>query len=604
MILFYTLLDIGFKRLFLRLISEIRTRIEKKLDSKLLLFWTLRGTNYPVLRNTLQSFSSCRLSSPQKSLEEPTSLEFEFLNETRSLAWPIEWESRDWSRLWQFNLHYFDWARGWLENALKTSSWPEDAKNLEYLIDHWIKANPPGYGDGWHSYTISLRIRNWIWLFRCCPGLQNTFRVRSLWEQLCWLESHPENYNGGNHWIENLTAVAICSLQFRGKRSYQMYRRAISLLEHELDSQILPDGGHEERSVSYHILLLDRIIELGLVIQDSLNERPEWLIQRIDVMYKWTLKIRLYNANFPIFNDSASDGCPDIDTIISFAHQYLNESSGANNNLRGLMSHSVYKSLPLIEIKDEAFIREPIIDLPETGWTILRTDDDWELVFKCGVSSPKHIAGHAHSDTLSFNLLKQGKPLFIEAGTSLYEKGVIRSYERSAAAHNMLQLGIDKNNFSDKNINWIEPVEVWGSFRAGRKAEPLERMSGYAADGSLWTTGSHNAYRRHGAQHQRSLKLTVKDNNQTYLTLRDEIRCKQTMYWRQLWHLGPNQSDLIFHEIIDQVKKNFPCNYDISLTSFSERFGKRISRKTLNLYGIFTPGKHNIDIKLLLPSLT
>ena len=76
------------------------------------------------------------------------------------------------------HLHYFDWARDWLEIALIQGQWLDQASLLEPLLDQWIEANPPGRGDGWHSYTLSLRIRNWIWLFRCCPQLATQLRIK------------------------------------------------------------------------------------------------------------------------------------------------------------------------------------------------------------------------------------------------------------------------------------------------------------------------------------------------------------------------------------------------------------------------------------------
>ena len=42
-----------------------------------------------------------------------------------------------------------------------------------------------------------------------------------------------------------------------------MHRRAMGLLQQELSSQVLADGGHEERSASYHLLMLDRLVELA-----------------------------------------------------------------------------------------------------------------------------------------------------------------------------------------------------------------------------------------------------------------------------------------------------------------------------------------------------
>ena len=44
----------------------------------------------------------------------------------------------------------------------------------------------------------------------------------------------------------------------------------------------------------------------------------------------------------------------------------------------------------------------------------------------------------------------------------------------------MLQLGLVT---STGDIEWIEPVEVWGNFRAARKAQPRNRQSGVLSNG-------------------------------------------------------------------------------------------------------------------------
>ena len=113
-----------------------------------------------------------------------------------------------------------------------------------------------------------------------------------------------------------------------------------------------------------------------------------------------------------------------------------------------------------------------VTKLKDTGWTILRPDANWELIFKCGKSCPKHLPAHAHSDQLSFDLFYRGNAIFAEAGTSKYGNNEIRSFERQYKAHNVIQ-------FSKKNkLSWIEPVQVWSNFRAGKKAEGINQQSG------------------------------------------------------------------------------------------------------------------------------
>ena len=40
-------------------------------------------------------------------------------------------------------------------------------------------------------------------------------------------------------------------------KKYHLYKKSIFHLEKELSNQILNDGGHEERSAAYHLLILD-----------------------------------------------------------------------------------------------------------------------------------------------------------------------------------------------------------------------------------------------------------------------------------------------------------------------------------------------------------
>ncbi|MFM7315101.1 MAG: hypothetical protein ACKO0M_18405, partial [Cyanobium sp.] len=235
-----TLADIGPRRLQRRLRYELRQRLDRRLPPPLAAALAGAGAQAdpPGWRSALPSLAVALLPAPPGPIP-PQGCSFTFLNERRRLPWPIPWNDPGWARLWQFHLHYFDWGRDWLDQALATGRWPAEAQALEPLIDHWIAANAPGRGDGWHSYTLSLRIRNWIWLCRCCPALATPERLGSLWRQLRWLEAHPEHCHGGNHWLENLTALAIGGLQFEGAAARRMQDRALRLLRRELAVQLL-----------------------------------------------------------------------------------------------------------------------------------------------------------------------------------------------------------------------------------------------------------------------------------------------------------------------------------------------------------------------------
>ena len=569
-----TLADVGPVRLQRRFRYELRQRLDNRLPPRIALAWARAHSHHPGWRMVHP------VETPDGELAPPPAppnlhfVSFRFLNQERHLSWPIHWNDLQWPRLWQFHLHYFDWASEWLKEALKTRDWPEQSAALQQLLDSWIASNPPGQGDGWHSYTLSLRTRNWIALFRGCPSLATPERLQSLWMQLCWLQAHPEHCHGGNHWLENLTALAIGGLQFVGPKASRMHRRAMRLLQVELRQQVLSDGGHEERSASYHLLMLDRLAELAQALQTTTRDQPSWLMQAIAAMAHWAALVRLETGEAPRFNDSPADSAPPLDAVLAFATAVLPQLSPS-------VEHPLAQAV--------------VTDLPDTGWTLLRPGHGWELMFKCGVPCPNHLPPHVHSDQLSFELCRHGRWLLSEAGTSIYGNGPERAYERSGAAHNVLQLGLESTPGA---IRWIEPVDVWGGFRAGRKAQPRNRTCGQIAQGSCFAAGSHNGFDHIGASHHRRVTLSDPQHSRINIEVLDKVTTRVPLHVRQWWHLGPKTN----LELLDQLVLDAPTLMGAESTCHSTwvstGFGQRLPRESLCISGRLLAGEHQLRCSL------
>ena len=586
-----TLVDIGPRRLQRRLRYDLRQQLDRRLPPRIALAWA--GGDCSITPEWLPVFRGLELNNlPLPALDPPKKVSFDFLQREQQLSWPIRWRDPKWPRLWQFHLHYFDWARDWLEHALISSEWSNQAALLEPLLDQWIEANPPGRGDGWHSYTLSLRTRNWIWLFRSCPQLATPSRIQSLWQQVRWLEAHPEYCHGGNHWLENLTALALGGLQFAGPNAQAMHRRAMGLLQKELCCQVLADGGHEERSVSYHLLMLDRLVELACSLAVIQGERPPWLLRAIDSMASWAKAVRLEGGVAPRFNDSAEDAAPPLDQVIAFAEGYLQQRSACSGLRRRLLQGAVTEQSPL---HATVFSSGVVTDLPATGWTILRPGHGWELVFKCGVPCPPHLPPHVHSDQLSVELSYQGDWVLSEAGTSIYGDGLERAFERSGAAHNVLQLGL---SLPSGEIEWIEPVEVWGGFRAARKAQPRHRQSGVLTDALCFAAGSHDGFDRFGASHERCVELSNANPHKFDLTVKDAVSTSRSLHFRQWWHLAPGISKSWVSSQLFESPTAQAIEANWHTTWFSEGFGQRTPRQSLCISGYLPPGQHQLRFTL------
>ena len=113
---------------------------------------------------------------------------------------------------------------------------------------------------------------------------------------------------------------------------------------------------------------------------------------------------------------------------------------------------------------------------------------------------------------------------------------VPKEFMTLGAAHNVLQLGVDNPS---GEIKWIEPVEVWGAFRAGRKAQPRHRESGYLSDDFCFAAGSHDGFDRYGASHKRRVELHDANADHVLLIVEDVVSTRRLLFFRQWWHLAP-----------------------------------------------------------------
>ena len=122
-------------------------------------------------------------------------------------------------------------------------------------------------------------------------------------------------------------------------------------------------------------------------------------------------------------------------------------------------------------------------------------------------SCPKHLAAHAHSDQLTFELIYKGKEIISEAGVSCYTKSEQRKYERSGQAHNIFQI-VDSRRGLNK---WLESIDVWDVFRAGEKSYPIKRNFGFNNKGKPFIEGGNSIYSENGIDYLRRIDLDFQE---------------------------------------------------------------------------------------------
>jgi uncharacterized heparinase superfamily protein len=104
-------------------------------------------------------------------------------------------------------------------------------------------------------------------------------------------------------------------------------------------------------------------------------------------------------------------------------------------------------------------------------------------VLDVGKIGPDYLPGHAHADSLSFELSLSGRRVLVDSGTSTYALGPERLRQRSTRAHNTVE------------INGVSSSEVWGSFRVARRASPAD-LDVLESGDMLRVRCAHDGYKR------------------------------------------------------------------------------------------------------------
>jgi uncharacterized heparinase superfamily protein len=94
---------------------------------------------------------------------------------------------------------------------------------------------------------------------------------------------------------------------------------------------------------------------------------------------------------------------------------------------------------------------------------------------------PDYLPGHAHADTLSFELSVGRRRVIVNAGTSVYAECDQRYRERSTRAHSTVELAD------------ADSSEVWSSFRCGSRARVTSRHAAADAQG-VRLQAAHDGY--------------------------------------------------------------------------------------------------------------
>lgn len=440
--------------------SQVFWRMRRKLPT----FSNPDRAAAPVLREPRASVAFQRKRCSMLAADR-----FRFLNQEHRLVTAADWNNPHWEALWLYNLHYFDDLCA--ENTVESSGW------RRALILRWIAENPVGRGCGWDPYPTSLRMVNWIKWALAGEAL-SVAALHSLAVQTRSLVARIEWHLLGNHLLANAKALVFAGCFFDGAEAQGWRRRGLAILDAQLDEQVLADGGHFERSPMYHAVILEDVLDLIMLARCYPGVMPQSIVTALREtavrMLRWAGAMAHPDGGMGFFNDAAFGIATPFNDLCGYAERLEIE-------------------LPQRDKHADRFTL-----LAQSGY-IRYTQEPVTVLFDVGPIGPDYLPGHAHADTLSFELSWGRQRVICNSGTSQYGRSATRQWERSTAAHNTVE--IDGENSS----------EVWDGFRVARRAYPVGLVCAEDAE-TLGVSCAHDGYTRLPGKpiHRRSIEISGK----------------------------------------------------------------------------------------------
>lgn len=439
-----------------------------------------------------------------------------------------DWDAPERPRLWNYHLHYF-------EDPRVSADW----------ISRWIAENPVGEGTGWEPYPLSRRIVNWIrWVGRFERGVAGL--DLSLAAQARALYSQIEYRLLANHLFANAKALVYAGTYFEGPEAERWLAKGLALLDAEVVEQVLADGGHCERSPLYHALVLEDLLDLEslrLAYPAAWALRPGWL-DAVSRMLGWLRLMTHPDGEIAFFQDACFGVAATYGELVAYAERmglgtatatpqltlWASDGRDGSHSYRCGLGAGAAATTGTVVARGMTGVAGKT-----SGYRRLEVGP-LVVLFDGGGPGPDYQPGHAHAGTLSVEVSWRGERVVVNSGTSTYEEGAVRAFERSTEAHATVR------------VDGRDSSEMWGAFRVARRARVRERR-----DGECWTEAEHTGYepvrhRRRVLVAERELVITDWINTtgtrspsfaaEWFFPLHPSVEVRGMELWRADWRIG------------------------------------------------------------------
>jgi uncharacterized heparinase superfamily protein len=369
-----------------------------------------------------------------------------------------------------------EWAEqllgfGWMRDLRAAESGITRA-NARALIDEWISLQGSWHPIGWRADVLSRRIITWLCqapLVLDDADVQFYRRfMRSLTRQVRYLRKAIVDTREGAPRLQAviaLTYAALCmAAQIRHLKS------ATARLTDELETQILPDGGHISRNPGTLIELLLDLLPLRQAFASRNVPPPPELLNAIDRMMPMLRFFRHGDGHFALFNGMGPTSADELATLLAY------------DEVRG----------------------EPVANAPHSGYQRLALGELLVLV-DTGKSPPINVSQEAHAGCLSFEMSDNGQRIVTNCGLPAINRESWRQHARATAAHSTVTFNdMSSCRFREGGVfrKLIGVPIIAGPTRVALAREDT--------DDDVVMRASHDGYaERFGVIHQRALLLSA-----------------------------------------------------------------------------------------------
>jgi uncharacterized heparinase superfamily protein len=326
---------------------------------------------------------------------------------------------------------------------------------------------------GWRADVLSRRIISWLsqapLVLEDADGRFYRRLVRSLVRQVRYLR-HTAGDARGVARIQAVIALTYAALCIAGQSRH--IKSATERLRHEIERQVLPDGGHAARDPGAVIEILLELLPLAQAFSSRNIAPPQALLNAMDRMMPMLRFFRHSDGTFAHFNGMGATPAEQLLTLLAY-----DETHGA----------------PLSNAPHSAYARL------EAGGAV--------LIMDTGGAPPIEISLEAHAGCLAFEFSSPRQSLIIvNCGMPRTAQEDWRHFARATSAHSTVTFN------ETSSARFVESTAfrrlLGGSPMLGGPSHVTVTREDHAQ--SIALRAAHDGYAdRFGVIHERTIMLTA-----------------------------------------------------------------------------------------------